>query len=69
MNSRGATRGLSSAGRAPALQAGGHEFDSRRFHANNLFIFIDNIFRSDEFKNTIKVYTEAKLDDAYHKEW
>jgi hypothetical protein len=31
-----ALRGRSSAGRAPALQAGGHEFDPRRLHQPSL---------------------------------
>ena len=29
--------GYSSVGRAPALQAGGHEFESRYLHADDLF--------------------------------
>ena len=34
-----ALRGRSSAGRAPALQAGGHEFDPRRLHQSEISDF------------------------------
>ena len=49
------TRGCSSVGRAPALQAGGHEFESHHLH-----LYLENfIQRSD---------TESEAETPLHKE-
>ena len=45
-------RGRSSAGRAPALQAGGHEFDPRRLHQ----------FRRDAPRGRVAQLVEHALD-------
>ena len=45
--------GRSSAGRAPALQAGGQEFDSPRLHHMNLENFIE------ETKQSLRYYDEC----------
>ncbi len=55
------TRGCSSVGRAPALQAGGQEFESLHLHSSGKpdeYLHLENrILKKDLIKDYQKVYT------------
>ena len=42
--------GYSSVGRAPALQAGGHEFESRYLHSEVRYLLLNTILKTSEIK-------------------
>ena len=68
--------GRSSAGRAPALQAGGQEFDSPRLHqhrpkAGNLFLenYTEEERKKDFTKEEIILRTEGNSNKAKKSRW